>query len=316
MIGAFRDSPPPELALNVAELLAKFGHMLDEFRELEREAQVAAVAEAVDGLAQQRAADLDPVAQRFAQRIAALAEDVGEEIGIEAQFLDEAARGVRDAAQRHAVLGGADVNVDAHLQETRLVGLHPDPMVAPEDGGALAGLVGLVHQRLAELDDEAVNELHPIEIAFRRHAAGGVVIALIHEILAAQAIAVFLREILERRHADGVLVAGPVAELVHGILVRIDREMIGQRGQPHDIGLGMILQVFVEVSHQVVPARLMVGIDADDVRLGPVVRQVVIHRGRVPDLEHEEIHRVNMERNGAANGDLAGPWIETSIARA
>ena len=288
--------------------------MSDEVGELECEAEVAAVAETVHRFAQQRAADLDPVGNRFAQRVAALAENVGKEIRIEPQFLDQPARRVGDAAQSDAVLGGSHVDVDAHLEKARQIRLHADPVVAPEHGGFLACLVRLIHQRLAEFDDELVDELHPCQITFGGHAAGGVVIPFIHEILGPQAIAMFLGEVLQRQHADGILIAGPVAEFIHRVLIGIDRKMIGERRQANDVGLRMVEQILVVEFHQMVPAFLVIGIHTDHMGLVPVVGEMVIHRGRVPDLKHEEIHGVNVERNRAGDRDQAGFRIQLPLA--
>ena len=73
-----------DVVVQLAELVAHALHIVDELGELAGQLQVAAVADAVDGLAQDGAPGGHPVLLGLPHGVAALVEGVGEEVGQEA----------------------------------------------------------------------------------------------------------------------------------------------------------------------------------------------------------------------------------------
>ena len=96
-----------DVLVKLPELVTHTFHIIKELRELAGQLEVAAVADAVDGLAQNGAPGGKPVVARLAHRIAALVEGIGEEVGQKAALGVFDAGNVADQAQRTAVSDAA-----------------------------------------------------------------------------------------------------------------------------------------------------------------------------------------------------------------
>ena len=88
-----------DILVQFAELVADALDIVEELRELAGQLQVASVADAVNGLAQDGAAGCDPVFFGFFHRVAALMERVREEVRQKASFRVLHALNVGDQAQ-------------------------------------------------------------------------------------------------------------------------------------------------------------------------------------------------------------------------
>ncbi len=119
-----------DVLIQLTELVADALDIVEELRELAGQLQVAAVADAVNGLAQDGAAGGDPVLLGLAHRVAALVEGIGEEVGQEASLGILDAGNVGNQAQGAAVADAADDGIDAGLLKFRHERLTADPVVA------------------------------------------------------------------------------------------------------------------------------------------------------------------------------------------
>ena len=117
-----------DVVVQLPELVADALHIVDEVGELEGQLQVAAVADAVDGFAQDGPPGGDPVLLGLPHRVAPLVEGVGEEIGQKAPFCVLDALDVRDQPQGAAVAHAAHDGVHAGGGEHIPKGLGADPV--------------------------------------------------------------------------------------------------------------------------------------------------------------------------------------------
>ena len=85
-----------DILIQFAELLTDALYIIHELWELQCQLQIAAIADAVDGLAQDSAAGCNPVLLGFPHRVAALMERVREEVRQKASFRVLHALDVRD----------------------------------------------------------------------------------------------------------------------------------------------------------------------------------------------------------------------------
>ena len=297
---------------NAAEL---DGHVLDgvvELGEIEGQVQVAAQADAVHRLAQQRPADVLPVLQGIPGRIAAgreggrAAQPHREQVGVEAQLMHgHLGVGAQPAleAGEHAL----DQPVEAHLPEPGSVGLQAHPAVVVEDVGFLAVLMDDVHQRLRLFRHKVLDELHVIPLVGGRGHVGHLELAAVDEVLRRQGVAVPLLKSPQGRRADGEVIAGPVGEAVAQAIVRAPdpHEVIEQAGQADHVGLGIGHAPVFHPVLEVRPRRRMPGIQLAQMLAGPGVGGVVIHVDLFPDAPGQEGHGVLMPGRGAGDGDLA-----------
>ena len=135
-----------DVLVELTELVAHALHIIEELRKLARQLQIAAVADAVDGLAQDGAAGGEPVVSRLAYGVAALVEGIGEEVGQKAAFGVFDARDVTDETQRAAVSDAAHHRVQPDAGKLRHIRFRADPVVAQEHHGFASVLVGDIHE--------------------------------------------------------------------------------------------------------------------------------------------------------------------------
>ena len=134
-----------DVLIQLTELAADALHIVHELRELQGQLQVAAVTDAVNGLAQDGAAGCDPVFLGFFHRVAALMERVREEVRQKASFRVLHALNVGDQAQRGAIAHAAHHGIQPNGLELRHKRLGADPVIAQEHHRLAAALVRDVH---------------------------------------------------------------------------------------------------------------------------------------------------------------------------
>ena len=172
-----------DVLIQFAELVADALHIVHELRELQGQFQVAAVADAVDGLAQDGAAGSDPVLFGFPHRVAALVEGVREEVRQKTSFGVLHALNVGDQAQGGAVAHTAHHGIQSDGLELRHEGLGADPVIAEEHHGFAAALVGDVHHFFGQLCNFPPLERLKITVFPAGHTILVVVVALIDDVL-------------------------------------------------------------------------------------------------------------------------------------
>ena len=295
-----------DILVELAELVAHALHIIKELRELAGQLEVAAVADAVDGLAQDGAAGGEPVVARLAHGIAALVEGVGEEVWQEAALGVFDAGDVADEAKRAAVSDAAHHRVQADAGELRHVGLGADPVVAQEHHGLAAVLVGDVHKLPGQRRDLAPLEGLEVQVFLAGHAVLVVVIPLIDDVLRPEGIARFLFKPLQDvgRNRGGIAV--PVHVLLPLELVKDQRELVEERGIAHDVHIRVALQEGAQALQAECMRLGLAHVEGDLVlKVLPIVDDGVVHVHRVPDEVAQEADRVLMIGLGVMDGHHA-----------
>src|SRR5699024_370216 len=134
-----------DVVVQLPELAADALHIVDEVGELEGQLQVAAVADAVDGLAQDGPPGGYPVLLGLPHRLAPFVEGVGEEVGQKPPFGVLDPGDVRDQPQGAAVAHATHYRIQPDGLELRHKGFGADPVVPQEHHGLAAAFVGDVH---------------------------------------------------------------------------------------------------------------------------------------------------------------------------
>ena len=164
--------------------------------------------------------------------------------------------------------------------------------------------MGEVNQFFCLSGNESLDEIHILAIGFGGHAEGGVVIAVVHDILRPQRIAILLLEFFQRLDGYGSAIAKPVYELFLPAGAEYQRKVIEEGGKSHDIGIRVVNQPLLQVVFGKCPGVCLAYIKGDVMRLvPPVIGDVVIHLCRIPDGIYEEGHRVFMERHSLPDRD-------------
>ena len=129
---------PVDMAVQLPELLAHGFHIINELREFTGQLQVPAVADAVNGLAQDGPPGGNPVLPGLSHRVPSLVESVREEVGQEAPLGVLHPGDVGDEPQGGPVAHAAHHRVQADGLELLQVGLRADPVIPQEHHGLLA----------------------------------------------------------------------------------------------------------------------------------------------------------------------------------
>ena len=285
-----------DVVVQLAELVAHALHIVDEFRERAGQLQITAVADAVDGLAQDGAARRHPVFLRLAHRVAALMEGVREEIGQKASLGIFHARNVADEAQRGAVAHAAHHGVKADGLELVHKGLGADPVVAQEHHGLFAQLVGDVHHLFGQLCHLAPLEGLEILEFPGGHAVLVVVVALVDDEFGPELIAGLPLELFEdiRGHAGGITV--PVHIFLPLQLVEHQCELVEERGVADDVHIWVLGNEFAQALHGELMRFGLTHVEGDLVlEVFPAVGDGVVHVHRVPDQIGEKTYRIFMK---------------------
>ena len=281
-----------ELADHILDLVNKAGPVAGKL-------EVAAVADAVQRAAQNRAAGLHPVGAGLADRVAALGEHIGEEVGQQTALGVPDALDVGDHPQRNAAADRADHGVQPDRGKILAVGLCADPVVAEEHHRFLAVGVDDVHHLLGQRADFLLLELDKVAELLARHAEHRVVVALIHNELRAELVPCPLFKFFQNVGADAGAVAEPLDEFLALLVVKSQRELVEEGREPHHINMGVGLapaaQLFFYIGLRLGLAHIvgqLVG------RVLPVVGQEVVHVYGVPNQERQKADGVLVVGDG------------------
>ena len=285
-----------DVVVQLAELIAHALHIIDEFRKRTGQLQVSAVADAVDGLAQDGAPRCHPVFLGLPHRVAALVEGVREEVRQKAALGIFHARNIADKAQRAAIAHAAHHGIQANAFELLHERLGADPVIAQKHHGFLAQLVGDVHHFPGQFCHLAPLERLEVLEFFRGHAVLVVVITLVDDEFGPEFVASLPLELLQniRRHAGGITV--PVHVFFPLQLIEHQRELVEERGVADDVHIRVLRDKFAQALHRV-PAGLGLAHVKGDLVLEvfPAVGDGVVHVHRVPDQIGEKTYRIFMK---------------------
>ncbi|MNW51150.1 hypothetical protein D3C74_286290 [compost metagenome] len=121
---------------------------------------------------------------------------------------------------------------------------------------------------------------------------------MIDEIFGGQFVSFFPGEILEHGYRYAGAISEPVHEFLFGQLVKHQRKLIKQRGEPHDIHFRIVPE---PLFHRFIDKSIGMGllhIKWNFMRLiAPVVGDVVVHLHRVPLNVGEERNRIFVPRH-------------------
>ena len=295
-----------DVLIELAELVAHALHIVKEFREIARELEVAAVADAVNRAAQDRAAGSHPVDLRLPDRVAMLVERIREEIRQQPALGVLHALDIGDQAERGAVAHAAYDRIQTDGLEFIHERLGTDPVIAQEHHRFLAHLVGDVNHLPGERSDLAALERLEIPVLPARHAVLVVEVALINDVLRAEPVPHLALKLLEdiRGHRGGIAV--PVHILFTLERVKHQRELVEERGIADHIHIRMLRDEPAQALHRVFAGLGLAYIERDlmlDVL--PVVDHGVVHMHRVPDQIAQERHSVLVIRGRLVDDDKA-----------
>ena len=287
-------------ALNVLvelpELVADGFHIVDELGELERQLQVAAVADPVDGLAQDGPPGGDPVFLGFLYGIAALVEGVREEIGQETPLGVFDTGDIGNQTQGGAVAHRADHRIQADGLEFLQEGLGANPVVAQEHHGLLAQLMGDIHHFLGKGRNlPALEGLEVLELL------GGdpvlvIVVALVHDEFGAELVAHFLLKLLQDigGHRGGIAI--PVHVFFPLQLVKHQGKLVEEGGVADDVHVGVVCDELAQPLHGEFVGLGLADVEGDLVlKVLPVVGDGVVHVDGIPDEVCQKGHGIFVE---------------------
>ena len=296
-----------DVLVQLAELVADALDIVEELRELAGQLQVASVADAVNGLAQDGAACGDPVLLGLAHRVAALVEGIGEEVGQESSLGVLDAGNVGNQAQGAAVADTADNGIHAGLLELGHERLAADPVVAQEHHGFLAVGVDDVGHFLHQTGDLAALERLEVLVLLGGHAVLVVVVALINDKLRAEFVADFLLKLLQNIGRNGRRVAVPVHVLLAAQLVKHQREQVEEGRKAHNVDIGVAFEILAQAAHCVGVGLGLAHIERDLVLdILPVIDDRVVHVDGVPDQVCQKADRVLVVSGGGVDDNALG----------
>ena len=296
-----------DVLVQFAELVADALDIVEELRELAGQLQVASVADAVNGLAQDGAASGDPVLLGFAHRVAALVEGIGEEVGQEAALGVLDAGNVGNQAQGAAVADTADNGIHAGLLELGHERLAADPVVAQEHHGLFAVGVDDVGHFLHQTGDLAALERLEVLVLLGGHAVLVVVVALINDKLRAEFVADFLFKLFQNIGRNGGRIAVPVHILLAAQLVKHQREQVEEGRKAHDIDIGVAFEILAQAAHCVGVGLGLAYIERNLMfDILPVIDDGVVHMDGIPDQVRQKADRVLVVGGGCVDDNALG----------
>ena len=183
--GCTRGLLPARGLVKGTEFRKDFLHAVNKFRELQSQGKVAAIAHTIQGTTDDRAASGAPRFIGLAQRITALTEDIGEEVGKEASLGVAHTGNIGDHAAGRCRTNRSNNRIHLDRREVGTIGLHTDPVIAKEHHGLAALLVNLTNQLTRLLSDSLGGEIDPVFEDRSGSAEGAVVPATIHKVLGA-----------------------------------------------------------------------------------------------------------------------------------
>ena len=294
-----------DILVQFAEFLADALYIIHELRELQCQLQVAAVANAVNGLAQDGAAGCDPVFFGFFHRVAALMERVREEVRQKASFRVLHSLNVGDQAQRGAIAHAAYHGIQPDGLELRHKGLGTDPMVSQEHHGFAAALMGDVHHLLGQLGHFPTLESLEVPELLAGHPVLVVVVTLVDDVLRPELVAHFLLKLVQDVGADGSRIAIPVHKFFPLEFIEDQGELMEERGIADDVYIRMLCNEFSQTLHGIFVGFRLTHIKRDlMLEIRPAVGGGIVHMHRVPDQIGQKADSILMERH-SLYGDTA-----------
>ena len=299
-----------DVFVQFTELVADALDIVEEFRELAGQLEVAAVADAVNGLAQDGAACGDPVLLGFAHRVTTLVEGIGEEVGQEAPLGVLDAGNVGNQAQGAAVADTADNGVHAGLLKFRHERLTADPVVAQKHHSLFAVGVDDVGHFLHQTGNLTALERLEILVLLARHAVLVVVVALVDDELGAELIADLFLKLFQNVGRNGGRIAVPVHILLAAQLVKDQRKQVEEGGEADDVDIRMALQILTQAFHRVSVGLGLAYIERNLMfDILPVVDDRVVHVDGVPDQVGQKADRVLVVGGGGVDNNALGSGI-------
>ena len=214
----------------------------------------------------------------------------------------------------HPAGGGRSHRADHGVQtgggEELTIGLGANPVV-PEEHHRLAALV------MADLDEsthsvshEAVDEVDPRQEKLGGRAEGRVVIAGVDEVLRVDLPAGLGLEGFHERYRNARGVAEPVDELLLGLLIEVEGEMVEEGRETDDVDLWVGVEPLGQGLLDVIPGGRVHDVErmllaASGIVL-PVIRRVVVHLGGVPQLGCQECDGVDVSGRRGHRHDAVG----------
>ena len=295
-----------DVLIELSKLVANTLHVVNELRELAGQLQVAAVADAVNGLAENGPASGDPVLLGLPDGVAPLMEGVGEEIGQEPALGVLDAGDITDETEGGAVAHGAYHGVQADGLELLHVGLGADPVVAQEHHGFLAQLVGDVHHFLGQLGHLPALEGHEVLELLGGHPVLVVIVTLVDDELRTELVAHFLLKLLQNVGRDRGGVTIPVHVLLPLELIKHQGELVEEGGVADDVHIGVLSDELPQPLHGELVGLGLTDVKGDLVfKVLPIVGNSVVHMDRVPDEVGQEAHGVVVESLRRVNDHAA-----------
>ena len=296
-----------DVFVQLAELVADALNIVEELRELAGQLQVAAVANAVNGLAQDGAACGDPVFLGLAHRVAALVEGIGEEVGQESSLGVLDAGDVGNQAQRAAVADTADNGIHAGLLKFRHKRFTANPVVAQEHHGLFAVFMHDVGHFFHQTGNLATLEGLEVLVFLGRHAVLIVVVALIDDEFRAELIADLFLKLFENIGADRGGVAVPVHVLLAAQLVKDQCKQVEERCESDNIDVGVALEILAQTAHCVGVGLGLAHIERNLVLdILPVIDDRVVHVHGIPDQVRQKADRVLVVSGGGVDDNALG----------
>ena len=293
-----------DILIQLAELIAHALHIIEELRELASQFEIAAVADAVNRLAQNGAARRHPVFPRFLHGVSALMERIRKEIRQQTSFRIFHAGDVADEPERRAVAHTADHRVQTNRLEFRHKRFRADPMVAKEHHRFFSALMGDFDHFPRQSGDFPTLERLEIPEFLAGHAILVIEISLIDDILRTEAIADFLLEFLQNIRRNGGRITVPIDVLFPPERIEHQRKLMEERRVANHVHIGMLLDEAAQTLHGKLMGLGLANIERNlMLDILPVVDNGVVHVNRIPDEIAQEGHRVFMIRRRMLNHD-------------
>ena len=165
--------------------------------------------------------------------------------------------------------------------------------------------MNLANQLTRLLGDSLGSEIDPVFEDRSGSAERTVVPATVNEILGGQRVAVFLFKFFHCRDRNRGGVAEPIDVAFTASGIKGQSEVIEEGRETNHIHLGVGLKPDRQGILDMLPGARECHIegtffDAPFLKR-PVIRQIVVHLGRIPNLHCEEAHGVDVERLGGMN---------------
>ena len=153
------------------------------------------------------------------------------------------------------------------------------------------------HQLPGLFRHKTLDEVHIVPVLPGGYAECGVIIPVINNVLRPEGIAVLLLKLLQRLHGHGCAVSEPIHKLFLCITSEYQGEMIEKCGKPHHIRVRVILQPLYQIFLGKCAGRILSHVKRYLMGLiAPVIGNMVIHLGGIPNGVYEKRHRILMER--------------------